>query len=84
MQTQSLSCCTSCFPGEVANKNAALYTECLGLSFHPRLRKEGRALGRWYVKRDGVEKPHHPHHDHEWPPILSRQALLAALAHCQS
>lgn len=44
MQTQSLSCCISCFPGEVVNKNTALYTECLGLSFHLHLKKGVRAL----------------------------------------
>lgn len=44
MQTQSLSCCSSCFPGEVVNKNPALYTECLGIFFHTLLKKGERTL----------------------------------------
>lgn len=44
MPTARLCCCISCFPGEVANKNTALYTDCLGLSFRPRLKKGERTL----------------------------------------
>lgn len=68
MQTARLSCCVSCFPGEVANKNTALYTDCLGLSFHPptpppRLKKWERTLeGGVFVNGVVSGKPHHLSH----------------------
>lgn len=76
MQTQSLSCCISCFPGEVVNKNTALYTECLGLSFHPHLRKEGRVLEGGMFRELGwsQKSPITPHHGTSQP-ALSSQVL---------
>lgn len=61
MPTARLCCCISCFPGEVANKNTALYTDCLGLSFRPRLKKGERTLeGGVFVNGVVSGKPHHP------------------------